>query len=255
LRQFRVRNRDTTEFHDVSLCSITDVNLHALAIDEQRQPFQPSIWRRSKFKHFDTVVEQVWFPGVHADVGGGYFNERKHRLLSKRLDNLTLDWMLKRVKHHFKDFPVPDDGWPPILDSEKVTEAALSAQHQSRQKVYRVWPRALRSLNNKPVKCRHIPLFGTFSEVNVGHDRHEHASGEMVHISLLLRWNKPVVGWWKRAYRPKNLRDALMSVASTYQDGNDYLPIVDWDGNPLDPEIPVHKATASKYVEALGPID
>jgi chaperonin GroES len=44
------------------------VNLHAIAIDEQRQPFEPSLWRRSKFKHFNTAVEQVWFSGAHADI-------------------------------------------------------------------------------------------------------------------------------------------------------------------------------------------
>jgi chaperonin GroES len=27
------------------------------------------LWRRSKFKHFNTAVEQVWFPGAHADIG------------------------------------------------------------------------------------------------------------------------------------------------------------------------------------------
>jgi hypothetical protein len=45
------------------------VNLHAIAIDEQRQPFEPSLWRRSKFKHFSAAVEKVWFPGAHADIG------------------------------------------------------------------------------------------------------------------------------------------------------------------------------------------
>ena len=44
------------------------VNLHAIAINEQRQPFEPSLWRRSKFKHFNTAVEQVWFPDAHADI-------------------------------------------------------------------------------------------------------------------------------------------------------------------------------------------
>src|SRR5713226_4699080 len=38
------------------------VNLHAIAIDEQRQPFEPSLWRRSKFKHFSTAVEKSGFP-------------------------------------------------------------------------------------------------------------------------------------------------------------------------------------------------
>ncbi len=105
--QFRVFNRDTYEFHDVELCALVDVNLHAMAIDEQRQPFEPTLWRRSKFKKFNTVVEQVWFPGAHADIGGGYIDEEaRDRNRLDALDDLPLDWMLKRVKHHFPDFPV-----------------------------------------------------------------------------------------------------------------------------------------------------
>lgn len=53
---FRVFNRDTYEFHDVELNALVDVNLHAMAIDEQRQAFEASPWRKSKFKQFNTVV-------------------------------------------------------------------------------------------------------------------------------------------------------------------------------------------------------
>ncbi len=44
------------------------VNLHAIAIDEQRQPFEPSLWRRSKFKHFNSGTSLI-SPGAHADIG------------------------------------------------------------------------------------------------------------------------------------------------------------------------------------------
>jgi Uncharacterized alpha/beta hydrolase domain (DUF2235) len=59
----RGQKRDTENYQ------MPHVNLHAIAIDEQRQPFEPSLWRRSKFKHFSTAVEKVWFPGAHADIG------------------------------------------------------------------------------------------------------------------------------------------------------------------------------------------
>lgn len=42
---------------------------HAVAMDERRHTFSPTLWT-------DVApgrdVEQVWFPGVHGDVGGGY---------------------------------------------------------------------------------------------------------------------------------------------------------------------------------------
>ena len=106
LPQFYRLNRESYEFHNVELSSITNVNLHALAVDEHRQPFAPTVWRKPKFKSFATTTEQVWFAGSHADVGGGYIEEvRRAETNIKALDDITLDWMLKRVAHHFDGFP------------------------------------------------------------------------------------------------------------------------------------------------------
>ena len=68
---FRRLNRSKYQFHDVTLNAITDVNLHAIAVDERRFAFQAAVWRKPQFKSYDTVTEQVWFPGVHSDIGGG----------------------------------------------------------------------------------------------------------------------------------------------------------------------------------------
>jgi uncharacterized protein (DUF2235 family) len=40
--------RERYQFHDIELSSITNVNLHALAIDEHRLPFQATVWRRPR---------------------------------------------------------------------------------------------------------------------------------------------------------------------------------------------------------------
>jgi hypothetical protein len=251
-RQFQVLNRDTYEFHDVELCAIADVNLHAIAIDEQRQPFEPSLWRRSKFKKFKTAVEQVWFPGAHADVGGGYVDEeRRSKERLDALDDLPLDWMLKRVKHYFPDFPVSESGWPG-LSAELVRKNALSAQHQSRTGFYFVWPRAFRSLNNLAVECRRIPFLKSFSEVNVGRDRHEEPTDEMVHVSALQRWQSDIsVDGGQRQYSPKNLRTVMARICATYDGGDNLLPIVDWDGFPLDPQSPEGKQKALAYLKDI----
>jgi len=79
-------------FHDVRLSSWVENGFHALAIDEQRKPFEATLWgvRESDMsKHAGQTVEQVWFPGVHSNVGGGYDNAE--------LSNLSLLWMAKRV--------------------------------------------------------------------------------------------------------------------------------------------------------------
>jgi uncharacterized protein (DUF2235 family) len=106
-------NRQRYQFHDVDLSSITEINLHALAIDEHRQPFQATPWRKPRFKAFKTVTEQVWFPGAHSDVGGGYVPEsERSSQFQKSIDDISLDWMLKRLAFHTNgEFPAKYSAW------------------------------------------------------------------------------------------------------------------------------------------------
>ncbi|MCK7544812.1 DUF2235 domain-containing protein [Marinobacter bryozoorum] len=55
-------------FHDTEPSSIINHARHAVSIDENRQDFEPTLWTPK-----DGIdLEQVWFAGVHTDVGGGY---------------------------------------------------------------------------------------------------------------------------------------------------------------------------------------
>nr|MBA2793298.1 DUF2235 domain-containing protein [Thermoleophilaceae bacterium] len=58
-------------FHDTTLSSRVRFAYHALAIDEHRKPFTPTLWEQQQDATGQTL-EQVWFAGVHSDVGGGY---------------------------------------------------------------------------------------------------------------------------------------------------------------------------------------
>ena len=178
LAPLRRANRDKYEFHDVELSSIVDVNLHSLALDEHREPFEAALWRRSKFKQFKTTTEQVWFPGAHADVGGGYFAENEHEQdgeLVPRLDDITLSWMIKRIKSHYRDFPVNEALLPAITDSgpslpaDKPKRWALAHQHNPRKGIYRLMPTAFRSVANVAVQCKPFPILPGFGETNVSH--------------------------------------------------------------------------------------
>ncbi len=80
---------DVFEFHDTQLGGHVDHAFHALAIDEKRQFFDATLWTGTKPPETRTV-EQVWFPGVHSNVGGGYED--------RGLSNLTLSWMIDRVE-------------------------------------------------------------------------------------------------------------------------------------------------------------
>jgi uncharacterized protein (DUF2235 family) len=57
---------------------------HALALDEQRESFEPMLWNEEGVG--DDRILQVWFPGVHSNVGGGYPDDG--------LALVSLDWML-----------------------------------------------------------------------------------------------------------------------------------------------------------------
>ncbi len=63
-------------FHDVTLSRIVENAFHALAIDERRDPFKPTLWQLPDGDPKPERLRQVWFTGVHSDVGGGYPDAR-----------------------------------------------------------------------------------------------------------------------------------------------------------------------------------
>lgn len=48
---------------------IVEIVRHAMSMDEKRSFFRQHLWSDNALR---TDVKQVWFPGVHSDVGGGY---------------------------------------------------------------------------------------------------------------------------------------------------------------------------------------
>jgi uncharacterized protein (DUF2235 family) len=78
-------------FHDTELSPTVDVGLHALAIDEPRGPFSPTLWTIKKGASLPKgqIVEQVWFLGCHANIGGGYRD--------CSLSDIALLWMAERL--------------------------------------------------------------------------------------------------------------------------------------------------------------
>ncbi|MDH5736844.1 MAG: DUF2235 domain-containing protein, partial [Gammaproteobacteria bacterium] len=69
--------RQRTRFHDVRLGAHIRHAYHAIAIDERRRPFKPALWERGVAdgeagQSQPQEVQQVWFTGVHSNIGGGY---------------------------------------------------------------------------------------------------------------------------------------------------------------------------------------
>ena len=66
-------NADQYQFHDVTLSSYVDFAYHAVAIDEHRKPFAPTLWEQQESAaQAGQVLRQMWFSGAHSNVGGGY---------------------------------------------------------------------------------------------------------------------------------------------------------------------------------------
>ncbi len=81
---------DKDEFYDTKIGPNIEFARHALAIDEQRSDFEPTVWQPRE----GLDIEQVWFAGAHSDTGGGYARDKRGGLLA---DN-TLAWMIKEAR-------------------------------------------------------------------------------------------------------------------------------------------------------------
>ncbi len=67
LELFSELNDRRYAFHDTRLSRIVRHAYHAVAIDERREPFRPTLWQTHAGR---THTEQCWFAGSHGDVGG-----------------------------------------------------------------------------------------------------------------------------------------------------------------------------------------
>ena len=90
----QVFNRDKYKYHDIALGPHIENAYHALAVDERRKAFRPSIWERTP--DFAGTVEQAWFAGVHSNVGGG--------LTPDGLANEALHWLVEKAETHGLEF-------------------------------------------------------------------------------------------------------------------------------------------------------
>ncbi|MCB1832026.1 MAG: DUF2235 domain-containing protein, partial [Geminicoccaceae bacterium] len=76
-------------FHDTELSDIVRHARHAMAIDEERESFTPTLWTGHGP---GTDIRQVWFAGAHGDTGGGY------PLGESGLSDVALLWMIEEAQ-------------------------------------------------------------------------------------------------------------------------------------------------------------
>lgn len=78
------------QFHDTSLGKNVENARHAMAMDEERANFTVTKWDNTNETDNNTRIKQIWFPGVHSDVGGGYADHA--------LSDIALEWMIQEAQ-------------------------------------------------------------------------------------------------------------------------------------------------------------
>jgi type VI secretion system (T6SS) phospholipase Tle1-like effector len=201
--------RRSLQFHDADVSSIVDHSCHALAIDEYRLEFEASVWTEPRHRRYQTV-EQAWFPGSHANIGGGCED--------RGLSDLALEWMLNRLARHCPELKLsPAESWPQSLNPNyrgKLYDGRTLMFWRSR------WRPLVRLINRCDLGrvwfCR-LPKVRP----------HSRPIGEMVHWSALARWEETKSSRSRRKrYQPRNLLAALDSVRDSA------TPVVGVDGEP-----------------------
>jgi uncharacterized protein (DUF2235 family) len=101
-------------FHNFRLSESVENSFQALAIDDERKTFHPILWdtRVLEYQH----IRQVWFAGMHTDVGGGYKEQE--------LSDIPLLWLTsKAVSAGLRIYP---------RHKVRVSEDADGKMHNSR---------------------------------------------------------------------------------------------------------------------------
>jgi hypothetical protein len=124
-----------SEFHDAKLSTWVDGAFHALAIDEQWEAFEPTLWHQQSSagdQEPKQELKQVWFPRVHFDVGGGYPDTSP--------SDMPLLWMAERARDYVA---FSSHGPAKMIPSEsidlQVAPQPTVKPHRSWSKVYRLF--------------------------------------------------------------------------------------------------------------------
>jgi Uncharacterized alpha/beta hydrolase domain (DUF2235) len=195
-------------FHDTGPSKVVKHGCHALAVDEHRDEFVPTLWTGTPPE--GVTIDQVWFAGAHSDVGGGY--------ITRKLADIPLVWMAKKVE---ADGLVLD--WSCLPDSSKLDPNAPT--HDSRTLVFakdRLRP-TYREVCGQP--C-HVSFYERLYAPMDNSGRPLPTINEAVHRSVIERYGDHALicsadqsgSCITRPYQPKNIAP-LLDVSSKIKAG------------------------------------
>ncbi|MFQ5631248.1 MAG: DUF2235 domain-containing protein [bacterium] len=213
-----ILTRHNYKFHNTNYGNHIEYAFHALAIDEKRGPFKPTLWECNIDKNIPTErLQQVWFAGCHSNIGGSYPDAR--------LSDIALDWMLSCVEkatglafdNEYRKGKIKPDHTGTLYNS-------LGGYLYSRLfPLYRV-------IGNMPIVCSWLSRqLRRFYRPGPGNKY----INEMIHRSVVERWKKGGLIYSKGnapfPYKVRNLEHVIRK-----------LPIVEKDGSITDHEQAIH---------------
>jgi len=124
---------DKDEFYDTKIGRNVGVARHALAIDEHRTDFMPTVWELRE----NMDLQQVWFAGAHSNVGGSYKPDKDGSLLS----DITLGWMAKQAQASGLAIEAHLE--------QNLRQNPMATLHNSRRSFYRIKEKYHRQINHE----------------------------------------------------------------------------------------------------------
>ncbi len=173
-------------FHYCGLTPGVEFARHAVAIDERRTLFTPTLWdnvdalnrgRGFESDHVKAPYQQKWFPGVHGSVGGGG--------PVRALSDDALAWVMAGAK-----------------------QAGLKLNAEEGSRIYDIRPNYRAALRNDPahVSWHDKGVAGWLKRALLTTDRAGPERIWEVSAAARRRWNAPAEALdEKKAYRPKTL--------------------------------------------------
>ena len=175
-------------FEDITISPHVAEALHLVSLDEKRIAFQPTLMNKDK------KVTELWFPGAHSDVGGGFWYDG--------LSDITLKFMLDEIKTRklglditapskikYEKLKAPKDEYRIDFDDVFIKPNHKGKIHHQD----RWWPIARATLNTRIVRVN-------------ANDKPSQDDHPIIHHTVIERIND-IVG-----YRPKALKGIPHSI-------------------------------------------
>lgn len=218
----------TRGFHSTRFGATVDIGLHALGLDERRRPFAPTFWTAPVGEEPNPNVEQVWFAGVHSNVGGSY--------PEAGLSDLALAWMVARVREigieRFGSGLEFDEAF--LGGRIRPSSTGLLVRSERGWPLSTLWPYVRPVLKNRAVK---IGVLWNNDDPN------ERNINERVHWSVLERLDRSGsdIDGRRFTYTPKNIRRKAIEtgqIASATVEERRLLAMMGVDLTPEDSKPP-----------------